>query len=260
VAAVPDRPIFIVGCARSGTTLLRMMLDSHPRISCGEETKFLADLAPILGQHWRLLETYGYDRGWWLDRIRDFYGGFQEDYRERRGKVRWAEKTPTYTMHLDFVEALFPDAQYVHVLRDGHDVVASFRERWGYMAGVRAANSVWAHYVRTARTFGTALPPGRYHELRYEALVGDPEPTMRALLDFLGEPWDDQVLRFDEVRHDTTDHYAAFTADRRRAGGDSAAIYRSRVGTGRQRLDPVLRGLLHRSSAGLLTELGYAGG
>ncbi len=260
MGTVAERPIFIIGSARSGTTLLRMMLDSHPRISCGEETKFLADLAPILGDHWRLLSRYGFERDWWLERIRDFYGGFQAAYLAKRGKGRrWAEKTPGYTLHLAFVDELFPDAQYVHIIRDGHDVVASFRERWGYRAGVRAANSVWAHYVRTARTFGATLPADRYHELRYEALVGDPEGTMRALLEFLGEDWDPQVLRFDEIPHDTTDHYAAFTAERREVGGDRAAIYRSRVGVGRRRLDPVLRGLLYRSSRSLLAELGYTG-
>jgi hypothetical protein len=252
-----DPPIFIVGSGRSGTTLLRMMLDSHPAISCGEETKFLADLAPILGAHWRLLSTYGFSREWWADRIRGFYSGFQEEYLARRGKRRWAEKTPTYTRHLGFVDELFPTALYVHVIRDGRDVVASYRDRWGYRAALRAANSIWAFDVKTARDFGTGLPAGRYHELRYEALVSDPEATLRALLEFLGEPWDPQVLRFDEVSHDTTERYAEFTAARRAKSGEADAIYRSRVGAGGRRIDPVLRAVLQRSSGGLLTELGY---
>jgi hypothetical protein len=259
LGAESDRPIFIIGCARSGTTLLRMILDSHPRISCGEETKFLLDLEPILGSHWRLLAPYGFDRAWWLDRIRDMYGGFQTAYVKKRGKARWAEKTPSYTLHLPFVEELFPDAQYLHIIRDGRDVVASYRNRWGYRSGVRAANSVWAHYVRTAREFGSRLAPGRYHELRYEALVGDTEPTVRALLAFLGEDWDPLVLRYEEAEHDTTERYATFTAQRRETGGDTAPIYRSRVGAGKRALDPVLKALLARSGGSLLAELGYTG-
>ena len=258
MAADADRPVFIVGCARSGTTLLRMILDSHPRISCGEETKFLTDLEPILGPHWRLLSSYGFDRAWWIDRIRRFYGDFQADYLGRRGKARWAEKTPTYTMHLDFIDEVFPDAQYVHIIRDGRDVVASFRERWGYRAGVRAANSVWAMYVKTAQDFGRRQPPGRYHELRYEALVQETEPTVRSLLEFLGEEWDPAVLRHHELDHDTTDRYATFTASRREEAGDDAAIYRSRIGAGRTALDPVMKALLRRSAGSLLAELGYA--
>jgi Sulfotransferase family len=252
-----DPPIFIIGCARSGTTLLRMILDSHPRISCGEETKFLIDLEPIVGRHWRVLAPYGFDRAWWLDRIRQMYGGFQAAYLEERGKARWAEKTPSYTLHLGFVDELFPDAQYVHIIRDGRDVVASFRDRWGYRSGVRAANSIWAHYVHTAREFGSHLPRERYHELRYEALVGATEPTVRGLLAFLGEAWDPAVLRYDEAEHATTERYAAFTAGRRAAGGDDAQIYTSRVGAGKWALDPILKALLARSGGSLLADLGY---
>lgn len=259
MGADSNRPIFIIGCARSGTTLLRMILDSHPRISCGEETKFLTDLEPIVGAHQRLLASYGFDRAWWLDRVREMYGGFQAAYMEKRGKARWAEKTPSYTMHLGFIEELFPEAQYIHIIRDGRDVVASFRDRWGYRSGVRAANSIWAHYVRTARDFGKDLPPGRYRELRYEALVKDTEPTVRALLAFLGEEWAPQVLRYHEVEHDTTERYATFTAKRRQAAGDDAAIYRSRVGAGKRALDPVLKALLARSGGSLMSELGYTG-
>src|SRR4051794_37690957 len=98
------RPIFIIGCGRSGTTLLRLMLDSHPEIAAGEETKFLTDLEPILGEHWRLLQTYGFNRDWWLERMRAFYGGFMAEYAARKGKRRWAEKTPGYTFHLELVD------------------------------------------------------------------------------------------------------------------------------------------------------------
>src|SRR3954469_12694891 len=87
-----DRPIFIVGCGRSGTTLLRLMLDSHPQIAAGEETKFLTALEQILGEHWRLLQTYGFNRAWWLERMRAFYGGFMAEYAARRGERRWGGK------------------------------------------------------------------------------------------------------------------------------------------------------------------------
>jgi hypothetical protein len=255
-----NEPIFVIGCGRSGTTLLRLMLDSHPRISAGEETKFLVDFERILTDHWSLLKAYGFPREWWVGRIRSFYQSFQTEYLKRRGKARWAEKSPIYTFHLEFIGELFPDAQYVHVIRDGRDVVASFRERWGYLAGLRAANSIWRESVVRAREFGARLPAGRYHELRYEALVADAEKEMRSLLSFLGEEWDPRVLRFHEVEHDSTARYAAYTSGRREAAGDpSAPIYRAREGAGRRRLDPALAAVLQRSSGKLLTELGYTG-
>ncbi|MDQ3492947.1 MAG: sulfotransferase [Chloroflexota bacterium] len=252
-----ERPIFVVGCPRSGTTLLRLMLDSHPRISCGEETHFLRDLESTVGAHWPLLETYGFPREYWLERIRALYTGFQADYMARRGKERPAEKDPTYTLVLPFIDELFPDAQYVHLIRDAYDVVASFRDRWGYRSALRVARTEWARYVRAGREFGKRLPASRYVEIRYEQLVADPEPSLRTLLEFLGESWDPAVLRFQDAPHDATERYTRFTAGRRAEGGDAGAIYRSRVGAGRRDLDPVLRTTVRRGAGSLLRELGY---
>lgn len=257
VAADP-RPIFVIGSPRSGTTLLRMILDSHPRISCGEETHFLRGLEPITGRDWRMLAPYGFPREYWLERIRGLYTGFQADYLARRGKARWAEKDPTYTLLLPFIGELFPDALYLHLVRDGHDVVASYRDRWGYRSAARVARTEWRRHVTAARALRVGPTAERYHELRYEDLVTDPEPALRRALAFLGEDWDPAVLRFDEAPHDSaTDRYERFTAARRAAGGETSAIYRSRVGTGGARLDPVLRRLLRTTSGPLLRELGY---
>ena len=250
-------PIFVIGSPRSGTTLLRLILDAHPRISCGEETHFLRDLEAIVGRNWDLVATYGLDRAWWLAHIRGLYSDFQAEVLARSGKARWAEKDPTYTLHLGFIEELFEDALFVHVLRDGHDVVASFRDRWGYVSAARAARGEWARYVRAARALGERLPRKRYLELRYEDLVSQPHVEGPRLFDFLGETWDPSVLEFDAAAHRATERYQWFTTQRREAGGDDGTIYRSRVGAGRGTLDPVLRSLLRRSSGALLAELGY---
>jgi len=260
-AVVPAReaapPIFIIGSPRSGTTLLRLILDAHPHISCGEETHFLRDLEAIVGRNWGLVATYGLDREWWLAHLRALYGDFQAEVLARSGKRRWAEKDPTYTLHLGFIEELFPNALFVHLLRDGHDVVASFRDRWGYVSAARAARGEWARYVRAARALGERLPAQRFLELRYEELVSQPVAQGRRLFDFLGEPWDPSVLEFDPADHRATGRYQWFTAQRRAAGGDDATIYRSRVGAGGDSLDPLLRALLRWRNGELLRELGY---
>lgn len=257
LARPDDRPMFIIGSPRSGTTLLRMILDSHPRLSCGEETHFLRELEPITGRHWRMLEPYGFPREYWLERVRGLYTGFQADYLVRRGKARWAEKDPTYTLLLPYLGELFPDALYIHLVRDGHDVVASYRDRWGYQSAARVARGEWKRYVSLARALRDGPAASRYHELRYEDLVADPEATLRPLFEFLGEAWDPAVLRFDEQEHDASDRYQRFTAERRAAGGESSAIYRSRVGAGGDKLDPLLRRLLRTTSGALLRDLGY---
>jgi hypothetical protein len=257
--AEPAPPIFVIGSPRSGTTLLRLLLDSHPRISCGEETHCLRDLEAVGGRHWDLVASYGLERGWWLERLRRFYTDFQGEVLARNGKARWAEKDPTYTLHLGFLEELFPDALFVHLLRDGHDVVASFRDRWGYRSAARAARNEWARHVEAARALGRRLDSSRYLEIRYERLVTEPESEGRRLFDFLGEAWLPEVLDFDPADHSATSRYRWFTARRRAAAGDTATIYRSRVGAGGASLDPFLRALLRRRHSGLLRELGYLG-
>lgn len=260
VPAVPMAtrvPIFVIGSPRSGTTLVRLILDSHPNISCGEETHFLRDLGSVVGRNWDLVATYGLSRKWWIEHLRGLYDTFQAEVLARNGKARWAEKDPTYTLHLPFIEELFPEALYVHLLRDGHDVVASFRDRWGYKSAARAARTEWARYVDAARELGQRLPEDRFLELRYEELVTEPQVQGRRLFAFLDEPWDPSVLEFDPREHSATDRYQWFSAQRREAGGDDATIYRSRVGTGGASLDPLLRTILRRRHGALLRDLGY---
>src|SRR5215213_3907425 len=98
---------------------------------------------------------------------------------------------------------------------------------------------------------------GRYHEVRYEELVSDPEAALRELLDFLGEPWDEAVLDYDRQPHDVQPRYAAFSSSRRVAAGERSAIYRSRVGAGHRELDPLLRLLVRLFGGATLRELGY---
>jgi len=247
------RPIFVVGCPRSGTTLLRLVLDAHPSIACGPETHVLEDLARTLGDRAGQLQEFGFDRAFWLERVRTFFGGFHEEYARRRGKPRWADKTPGYVLLLDLIDELFPDAQIVHVLRDGHDVVASQREKWGYRPAFTCANGGWEEHVRAGRRFGARVgaTSGRYTEVRYERLVAEPEAVLRTLCDFLGEPFVPELLAYHEAEHDGNPHIKRRVAER---GGP---FYQSSVGTGRTALDPVLRATLHLRSGALLDELGY---
>jgi hypothetical protein len=252
-------PIFVVGCQRSGTTLLRLILDSHPAISCGPETLFLVEFAERLTgeRHWQHLAHFGFPKEYWQRRVAELFDAVQQDYAQRRGKTRWADKTPRYAVHLDQIDALFPTCQVVHVIRDGRDVVASHRDRWGYLSALKAIRK-WPWYVRAARAAGARLAAqDRYYEVRYEELVADPEATLRKLLGFLGEPWDDAVLKHDRRPHDVQGRYAAFSTSRRAAAGEQAAIYRSRVGAGRRELDPLLRLLVRLVDGPTLRKLGY---
>jgi len=250
------RPIFIVGCQRSGTTLLRLMLDAHPNISCGPETRFLQDFAKLTSDGWDRLSLYGFPKSYWLDKAAEFFDSFQTEYAKGRGKTRWADKTPRYALSLAYINDLFPNCQIVHVIRDGRDVVASHRDRWGYRSAVKAVEK-WPRYVRAARRVGERLPEDRYVEVRYEDLVLDTQPTLRGLLEFLGEPWDDAVLEYDKAPHDVAGRYQQFADGRRSASGSGGAVYRTRVGAHRREIDPLLRFLIWLRSGSTLRALGY---
>ncbi len=247
-------PIFVVGCQRSGTTLLRLILDSHPAISCGPETRFLQGLAPVTGTDWKRMQLYGFSRDDWHRRFAELFGGFQQEYAERRGKTRWADKTPLYAKHLDFIDEVFPDALVIHVIRDGPDVVLSHRDRFGWWSSVKAVEK-WPRYIRTARAWGRTAGPDRYLELRYEDIVADTEVAMRRVLDFVGEPWDDAVLHHTDHHHDVPEGYRQFSASRR-SRDTGGAVYRNRVGAGR-RQDPLSRALIRLRQTGTRRELGY---
>lgn len=249
-------PIFVVGCQRSGTTVLRLMLDSHPEISCGPETRFLAGLSRITGEDWRRLSQYGFDKDYWHAQVASFFDTIMSDYARSRGKRRWADKTPLYALSLDFLTQVFPTCQVIHVVRDGRDVVLSHRRRFGYGSALKAVVK-WPRYVETARATGAVLPPERYREVRYEELVTDTEGTLRGLVDWLGEEWHDAVLHFNETQHDVPEKYQQLTAQRREKESTHAAVYGARVGAHRRELDPLLRSLAWLFDRQALRALGY---
>ena len=246
------RPIFIVGCPRSGTTLLRLFLDSHPNISCGPETGFLPDIADLAGKYEKRLKRFGLEQDHWYGKTADFFHQFQIDYATARGKPRWADKTPQYTLRLNLLNKLFPTCQIIHMVRNGRDVVDSYHHRWGYLSAVKTAAFRWRQYITQARKFGTTVPHDRYCELRYEDLVAKTEKTLRDLFNFLDEPWIPAVLNYQNHQHDNNTAYATSTRDFRKEGEE--VVYKSRVG---KTLDPFLSTVIQLRSGQLLQELGY---
>ncbi|MBT9314751.1 sulfotransferase family protein [Leptothoe spongobia] len=242
-------PIFIVGCPRSGTTLTRSIINAHPNIACGAETHFLKDLSKIVDQHWERIERYDFTKDYWNEKIADFFDTFKSEYAQKQGKKRWAEKTPSYAFKLDFIHTLYPDLQIVHVIRNGYDVTLSHLDRWGYKKAVNSTK-VWAESIKHVRDFGQSLPNDQYFEIRYEDLVKEPEENCKLLFEYLTEPWDPIVL-------EKGCYTSNLTESRRKESGETSALYQSRVGLGKKKLDPLLGMLLNFRSGGLLKQLGY---
>ncbi len=194
-------PIFVVGCHRSGTTLLQMLLDSHPRISAGAEDPFLYCLSGLENDDWRkMLGRYGFSEDEWLERVRGLVEELHSRYAESLGKTRWAEKFPSNAKIIGFLDKLYPDCQVVHIVRNPRDVIASNRVMYGKAKGSFYGGR-WVEHVRSAEVDGARLGSDRFRTIRYEDLVADPETVMKELIDWLGEPWSDDVLRFGERTH-----------------------------------------------------------
>lgn len=209
--SVLDRPTFVGGAGRSGTTLLRVCLDAHPALRSGPELKLLPKLAELrasfVGVLAPVVEAHngGPDH---VDRAcRAFVETLLADF--LAPGERWVEKTPHNVAFMADLGAIFPDARFVHVVRDGRDVVESLlRQQWADERGgvrqettsARAAAAYWQGVVRTAQAQEAAPHlAGRVAEIRYEALVAEPEAMLRAVCEFLDVPWDDAVLHPERV-------------------------------------------------------------
>jgi hypothetical protein len=249
------RPIFVVGCPRSGTTLTRLILDSHPAISAGPESRFLWGLRAIEENNWSTLVGFGLELDEWRANVRTLFEAFHLRYAEHQGKIRWADKSPDYALMLDYIDALYPDAQIVHIVRDPRDVIDAWRRFYGLKSVGRAARA-WVRYVGAAHEFAVRQPGDKVMEMRYEDLVRDPEPTLRKLFGWLGEPWDDGVLNFVDRPH-SFGAGPLRSVDQRWAERNGT-LRTTSIGVGHGPATALPFTLVRRTGADLLETFGYA--
>jgi hypothetical protein len=215
-------PLLILGVRRSGTTLLRVMLDRSSELAVPDESYFIPQLAD---RHRRPLDV---DR--FVDDLRRLptlreWGLAPEDvrarirpgstlgkgiaavyaaYAEREGKQRWGDKTPMYMQHLTLLERLFPNALYIHLIRDGRDAAVSFlnmpravvTETWAHPRTVLGFACQWRTEVAAARALGRRVGAERYLEVRYETFVQESEAGLRRICEFAGLPYEPAMLDY----------------------------------------------------------------
>lgn len=231
--AQKNGPLFIVGSPRSGTTLLQYILRSHPRISMPTgESHFIIPLhrnrhkfgdlrkrenvARVLAEMYRIspefldtdlqgmkfdmdkLSAELVDEG--RDTIASIVEGLFRKNAAGEGKVRWGDKTPYYVLHMRTIIELFPDAQIIHLIRDGRDCALSMFVRgreFGVYNSYHAAK-YWQQYVETGKEVGRALGSGVYLELKYEDILEDQLSAMKKICAFLGEDFDHSLINFEK--------------------------------------------------------------
>jgi hypothetical protein len=195
-------PIFIVGAMGTGTTLLRLMLDSHENIAIPHETGFMRIYLGLRHAPFKWSGRYWARRLGWSDEevdelAREFFDRIFMRYAEQHGKKRWGEKTPHHTWHVASMKRVFPESVFVAIVRHPGAATVSNMRRFGH-SGRWAAAHVRRYHKEVARL--AALHPRRMVILRYEELVMQPEAVMRELLEWLGEPWSDKVLEHHEIQ------------------------------------------------------------
>jgi sulfotransferase family protein len=215
------RPIFVVGCQRSGTSLLRRILDSHSRIACPPESQFILPLTEILrgstasGRHKYLtgLASMGYSRSEVEKSLALFVSSFFDGYAAAQGKRRWADKSPLYVDCLPELWAMFgPHARFVLIIRHGMDVAFSLSDAHRDYPAIRdhvadargnvaiGAARFWAEQNEKIEKFLTANPDACF-QLRYEQLTTDPADSLEPMFAFLGEPWEPDVIDYQRFPH-----------------------------------------------------------
>lgn len=210
----------IVGSPRSGTTLLRFMLDAHPELAIPPETGFLMLGSPLRGRGDNLRKTFFRalihhpepfpvwpdfeipEEAFWaaLTEINPFtvpdgYRAFYRLYAARFGKPRWGDKTPLYCLDLNTIRRVLPETRFIHIIRDGRDAALSLRRMWfspGWEIETQAA--YWRKCVLAARRAGVGRPD--YMEVRYEDLILSTRETLDRICAHTGLRFDDAMLSY----------------------------------------------------------------
>lgn len=285
--ARPPAP-FVVGVGRSGTTLLRLMLDAHPELAIPPETHFVPELiehAAAGAGAGKLVDEIVAARGWGdfglqagalrarVDERERPAGaavlrGFYELYASVHGKSRWGDKTPVYVRHMRAIAAELGEARFVHLIRDGRDVALSRRRR-GMGAGkpIADAASLWRRRIEEARKQARRLR-GRYLELRFEDLVEDPATALGRICELIELDRDPAMLAHHErsaARLGELGDLAAVGGRRSRTGVERRASHAlageppsaARSGAWRRQMSAADRDEFESVAGPLLRELGY---
>lgn len=218
-------PLFLLGSQRSGTTMLRLMLNNHPSLAIPHESAFITIYFKKLSKYGdlgdranarRLLSDVSQhplvkrgkliaDPDAILDRpiksYRDFVDAIFQAYAQALGKPRWGDKTPFYTPDIDVIRTIFPDAKILHLVRDGRDVVLSQRSIEWMSSNLPKLALDWQWKTTIAHKVGAVLKDD-FLEIHYEDLVLSPEETLRKICHFVREPYEPAMLSYSESAKD----------------------------------------------------------
>lgn len=221
-----DAPVFLLGTERSGSNLLRLILNAHSRIHVPHPPHVVRYFDPLEASYGDLSDPERFDllvrdvlrllrvhiHPWTLQptiaevvarapsrSVFGVYAALQDLSRTQVGKARWGCKSTFMIHHVDTVLAHFPDARFVHLVRDPRDVAVSSRKSVFSPFHPYYTAQLWRSQQDLGLTWETRLPATAWRRVRYEDLLASPEETVRDLCAFLDEPFESQMLRFFET-------------------------------------------------------------
>jgi Sulfotransferase family len=198
-------PVFIGGCGRSGTTLFKELLNRHSRCACGPETSLYGLPFNIdnIAAPWDIPRAHLLTMQSASSNLIEFADRFAGEFLKAENKSRWIEKTPNNVRAIDRLLTWYPNGRFIHLIRDGRDVVCSLRHHprervvGDRVVPIKSNNPVERSATRwlndTMRGLAFREHP-RCLEVRYESLVFDPEGEMKRVCSFIGEPFEPQIL------------------------------------------------------------------
>lgn len=266
-----DGPVFVVGMNGSGTTMLLDSLGRHRELyAFPRETRLIPYLIIDSQRFGNLRDDDNFRELW--DAARNlpafvYVNGSRplplpSDWRQcprsvaavldqifltfasRDGKRRWCEKTPQHVQHISCLSDAFPEASFIHVIRDGRDCAASFKRRWGRTPELSIYR--WKKVVAEGRRQGALIGGERYMEVRYEDITGEPEYWLRRLCEFLSIPFDNAVLESSQPYLKTA------------GGSNSGGGLRPNTGNWQRTFSSSKVDRLERIGGVMLRRLGYA--
>jgi len=216
-------PFFIIGAQRSGTTLLRLMLNSHSQVAIPEEGTFWMPMlrrhksnvgrtlrASEIEKYLEYIRKNSQFKLWGIDAtslfddmqnngnctLRELMDRLYRFYAGSANKATWGDKTPSFFRMIPVLAELFPEARFIHIVRDGRDLYLSWKKMDASKKNISVAAFEWQYKVDTARIALEGLGPFRYLEIRYEDLVSAPANAMDKVCNFLGLEYEERVLDY----------------------------------------------------------------
>ncbi len=222
MSTLSNQPFFIVGMQRSGTTLLRLMLNHHSRLAVPFESGFLMPfyqrlaeygdltqksnqqklLADLAQNEWAIKAEVIQDHAKILahpiNNYADLLNAIFIEYAKVKGKQRWGDKEPSHLIEIDSLWQLFPQSKFIHLVRDGRDVALSYANMsWGSAHLPKVAQR-WYWHTFIGHKMGNLLGKHYYLEVRYEDLILNTDTTLQTICDFLGETYEPNMLNYTE--------------------------------------------------------------